>query len=177
VDAGVTLCQDDLGPHLFGFLKSPPCDGNGILGVSTSHPTAGTATECVGSVVTHLDKVGCDLSDDLSRLFVDSEVSPEIAGIMVGHPFFSRHAESEFLQERDHGEEAKRSFLEGCIRGMMSKGPKAIGATGDHGARPCGQNGIRILLNQSIIDLVSNVFERPATADFIDECEIDLKAV
>ena len=59
----------------------------------------------------------------------------------------------------------------------MSKGAKAIRATGDHGARPCGQNGIRILLNQSLIDLVSNVFERPATADFIDECEIDLKAV
>jgi hypothetical protein len=168
VDARVTLCQDDLGTYLFRFLKSPACDGNGILGVSTSHPTAGTATERIGSVVRHFDKVGCDPSDDLSRLFVDSEVSPEIARIMVGHTFFSRHAEAEFFKEGNHGKDAKRTFLQSSIRGMMREGPKAIGTTRDHGFRSRRKNGIGVFLDESLVNLVSDIFEHAAAADFID---------
>jgi len=117
---------------LIDLIEPPPGHGNGIDRICASYTSSCSATEGIGSAMRHLHKIGCDLPDGLSRLIIDTAVTAQVTGIVIGYHLFANHVKIKILEELGNMKDLDAGIAETFVSAIVIKGPEAVWASGNY---------------------------------------------
>ena len=173
----VAFGQNDFSAHFFRLLEPAPRHGNGVLGKGASDPAACAATESAFTVLRHFHKVGRNLSNGVPGFFINTAVSSQVAGVMIGHPFVGTDGEIEILQELGDMDYIDVLFRESFVLGFVVKGSKTVGTAGDDRFGSRIKNEVHVFPGKIRVYVIAHIFQYAAAAHFINQGVIHLELI